>query len=288
VFLPKNVLLERLLRVLKEDIGQGDITTALTIPPAKTVEAQVIAKESGIIAGVEEAQLFLESLGLKVEILVKDGAEISKGVIILKTTGDARTLLSVERTLLNFLSRMSGIATKTRRILAKVRRAGHNTLIASTRKTAPGLSYFDKKAVLLGGGDTHRLHLDDLILIKDNHLKIVGNLNQALEKVKKTVSFAKKIEIEVATKEAALEAARSGADIIMLDNFHPQHIRETIELLEKEELREKILIEASGGITEANILEFAGTGVDIISLGELTHTTKALDISLDVQEPKKR
>ncbi len=288
MFLPKKVLLKRLLRFLKEDVGQGDLTTALTIPPGKTVAAQVIAKESGIIAGVEEAQLFLESLGFKVETLVKDGAGISKDAIILKITGDARTLLSVERTLLNLLSRMSGIATQTRRILTKIQHAGYNTRIASTRKTAPGLSYFDKKAVMLGGGDTHRLHLDDLILIKDNHLKIVGNLNQAMEKVKNMVSFAKKVEIEVATKEAALKAAKGGVDIIMLDNFHPQHIRETIELLENKELRERILIEASGGITEANILEFAGTGVDIISLGELTHTTKALDISLDIQKPTKR
>ncbi len=288
MFLPKNVLLKKLLRFLKEDLGQGDITTALTIPLGKTVAAQVIAKESGIIAGVEEAQLFLESLGLKVETLVKDGAETAKDAIILKTTGDARTLLSVERTLLNLLSRMSGIATQTRRILTKIQHAGYNTRIASTRKTAPGLSYFDKKAVLLGGGDTHRLHLDDLILIKDNHLKIAGNLNQTIKKVKKTASFSKKVEIEVSTKEAALKAAKGGVDIIMLDNFHPQHIRETIELLENKELRERILIEASGGITEANILEFADTGVDIISLGELTHTTKALDISLDVQEPTKK
>jgi nicotinate-nucleotide pyrophosphorylase (carboxylating) len=177
---------------------------------------------------------------------------------------------------------MSGIATATSRLIEKVRLAGYKTRIACTRKVAPGLSYFDKRAVMIGGGDTHRLHLDDLVIIKDNHLAVIGDVGKAVKKVRDAVSFSKKIEIEVSRDNEALEAAKAGADIIMLDNFSPQQIRKTIALLEKEGLRGKILIEAGGGVNEQNILEFAATGVDILSLGEITHSLKALDMSLEV------
>lgn len=287
-FLPKKVLEEKIRKFLEEDIGQGDITTALTIPPATTVEAEIIAKESGIVAGIEEALTFLESLGFQASALVSDGSKIDKKTTIIKIVGNARTLLSIERTLLNLLSRMSGIATKTNRVVNKVQRAGYKTRIACTRKVAPGLSYFDKKAVTLGGGDTHRLHLDDLVLIKDNHLTIIGDINKAVEKVRNTVSFSKKIEIEVSTTADALKAAEAGVDIVMLDNFSPQQIKETIALLEKKGVREKVLIEASGGINEENVLEFADAGVDTLSLGEITDSAKALDISLEVVKLRKK
>lgn len=279
--------MEKIRKFLEEDIGQGDITTALTIPPSITVEAEVIAKESGIIAGIEEARTFLESLGFQASALVADGSKIDRKTVILKIVGNAQTLLSIERTLLNLLSRMSGIATKTNRIVNKVGHAGYKTRVACTRKVAPGLSYFDKKAVTLGGGDTHRFHLDDLVLIKDNHLTVIGDLSEILKKVKGTVTFSKKIEIEVSNAADALKAAETGADIVMLDNFSAERIREAIVLLEKEGLREGILIEASGGITEENVLEFADTGVDIVSLGEITDSAKALDISLGVVKIKK-
>lgn len=272
---------------MEEDIGQGDITTALTIPPSITVEAEIIAKESGIIAGIEEARTFLESVGFQASALVADGSKIDRKRVILKIVGNAQTLLSIERTLLNLLSRMSGIATKTNRVVNKVGHAGYKTRVACTRKVAPGLSYFDKKAVALGGGDTHRFHLDDLVLIKDNHLTVIGDLSEILKKVTGTVSFSKKIEIEVSNTADALKAAETGADIVMLDNFSPEEIREAMVLLEKEGLREGILIEASGGITEENVLEFADTGVDIVSLGEITDSAKALDISLGVVKIKK-
>ncbi len=282
MFIPKMILEERIRKFLEVDMGQGDITTALLIPPTTTVEAEIIAKEPGIVAGIEEALTFMGSLDFRASAAVSDGSRIEKKTTILKVVGNARTLLSIERTLLNLLSRMSGIATKTNRIVNKVRSVRHKTRIACTRKVAPGLLYFDKKAVMVGGGDTHRLHLDDLVLIKDNHLKIIGDVKKAVEKVRNNVSFSKKVEIEVSTTKDALKAAEAGVDVVMLDNFLPQQIKETIALLEKEGLRGRVLIEASGGINEENVVEFADTGVDVLSLGEITDSAKALDISLEV------
>jgi len=287
MFLPKKVLEEKIRKFLEEDIGQGDITTSLTIPSGTIVEAKIIAKESGVIAGIEEVLAFLEGFDFQVDTIVSDGSKVSKKATILTMVGDARTLLSIERTLLNLLTRMSGIATTTSRMIEKVRLAGYKTRIACTRKVAPGLSYFDKRAVMIGGGDTHRLHLDDLIIIKDNHLAVVGDISKAVKKVRDAVSFSKKIGIEVSKDSEALEAAKAGADIVMLDNFSPQETKETMALLEKEGLRGKILIEASGGVNEQNILEFAATGVDILSLGEITDSVKALDMSLEVVKVKR-
>jgi len=286
-FLPRKILEEKIRKFLEEDIGQGDITTLLTIPPRTVVEAKIVAKESGVMAGIEESLTLLESFGFQVRVLAPDGSRVKEKTTVLEIVGDARTMLSIERTLLNILTRMSGIATATSRLIDTVRRAGYKTRIASTRKVAPGLSYFDKRAVMLGGGDTHRLHLDDLIIVKDNHLAVVGDVGEAVKKVREAVSFSKKIEIEVSTEEEALEAAKVGADIVMLDNFSPHQIKKTIALLEKKRLRGKILIEASGGISERNVLEFASTGADILSLGEITDSVKALDMSLEVVKVRK-
>ena len=263
-------------------MGQGDVTTLLTVPSGTIVEAEVVVKEPGVVAGVEEAQTLLQSFDLQARALVPDGAKVKEKTTVLRIVGDARTLLSIERTLLNLLTRMSGIATATSRLVEKVRSAGYKTRIACTRKVAPGLLYFDKRAVMLGGGDTHRLHLDDLVLIKDNHLAIAGAVGRAVKKARDAISFSKKIEVEVSTVDDALEAARAGADIVMLDNFSPRQAREAIGLLEKESFRNKILIEASGGINEQNILEFAAVGADILSLGKITNSAKALDMSLEV------
>ncbi|HDI11978.1 MAG TPA: carboxylating.nicotinate-nucleotide diphosphorylase, partial [Candidatus Bathyarchaeota archaeon] len=164
MFLPRKIIEKKLYEFLKEDLGQGDITTGILIPDNIDVKAEIIAKESGIIAGVEEAEILLESLGIKVKARIKDGQKISRGKTILMLEGHAKTILAAERTLLNLISRMSGIATQTNKLIKKVRAAGYKTKIACTRKTAPGLEYFDKKAVWLGGGDPHRLHLDDMIL----------------------------------------------------------------------------------------------------------------------------
>lgn len=287
MFLPRKVIEKKLYEFLREDLGQGDVTTSILIPDGTRVEAEIIAKESGVIAGIEEAKILLEGLGVKVEAKIKDGQKISSGKTIMKLEGDAKTILAAERTVLNLISRMSGIATQTNKIIRKVRAAGHRTIIACTRKTAPGLEYFDKKAVWLGGGDPHRLHLDDMILIKDNHIAVIGNVKEAIKIARRKASFSKKIEVEVSSVNEAVEAAKAGADIIMLDNFTPKDIKKTIEKLQKKKLRKRVLIEASGKINEENILEFASAGVDIISLGSLTHSVKALDISLEITEAKK-
>lgn len=282
MFLPRRILEEKLQRMVAEDVGQGDITTALIVPPESIAEAVAVAKETGVVAGIEEVKILLESLGLKVEASIADGEKIKAKQTLMKILGDARTILSVERTLLNILSRMSGIATTTKRLTEKLRKAGLKTKVASTRKTAPGLLYFDKKAVSIGGGDTHRLHLDDLILIKDNHIAVAGNVEKAIKKARMNTSFSKKIEVEVTKVDDVLVAARAGADIIMLDNFSLQQIEKAVKLLKKAGFFGKVLLEASGGITAENVIAFASTGVDVVSLGEITDSPKTLDISLEI------
>ena len=282
MFLPRKILEEKLRNMLAEDIGQGDITTALIVPADSTAGAEIISKETGVIAGMEEAKILVESLGLKAEILVPDGEKVKAKSILMEISGHTRTILSVERTLLNIISRMSGIATTTRKLIEKIRKAKLKTKVACTRKVAPGLLYFDKKAVLTGGGDTHRLHLDDMILIKDTHIRVAGSIKKAIEKVRKDASFSKKIEVEVTRVNDVLVPARARADILMLDNFTPNQIEKAIKLLKKERFFGKVLLEASGRITAENILSYALTAVDVISLGEITHSAKALDISLEI------
>ena len=283
MFVPRKVVEDKLLQLLAEDIGQGDVTTAVIVPERKPVEASIIAKESGTVAGIEETLILAEALGLEGEAYVSDGAEIERGQAFLKVSGDAQTILSAERTMLNLLSRMSGIATATKRLVEKLREARMATKVAATRKSAPGLLYFDKKAVLLGGGDPHRLHLDDMILIKDNHVAVVGSVEAAVKKAKLNASFTKKVEVEVTRIADAVVAAKAGADIVMLDNFSPKQIIEAKASLKKAGFFGKVILEASGGITEANLLEYAATGVNVLSLGELTHSAKALDLSLEIK-----
>ncbi len=282
MFVPRRILEEKITRLLEEDIGQGDVTSDAVVPSECTAQAEVITKGEGIAAGIEEVAVFAEAFGLQVEIEVSDGEKIEKGQILITLSGDARTILTIERTLLNLLSRMCGIATATRNLTEKIRKAHLKTRIAATRKSVPGLLYFDKKAVIVGGGDTHRLNLDDMVLIKDNHIVVAGSLENAVKSAKKNASFSKKIEVEVASPEDALKAAEYGADIIMLDNFSPEEIKDAVEMLKKSEFAGKVLLEASGGITSENLLSYAAAGVDIISLGELTHSVKALDISLEI------
>jgi nicotinate-nucleotide pyrophosphorylase (carboxylating) len=281
MFMPRKIVEEKLRRILQEDVGQGDVTAAAIIPPNLAVKAEVRAKEDGIAAGIEEAIILAEYLGLKATAKAADGEKIKNKQVLLQISGDAQTILSAERTLLNLLSRMSGIATQTRALTEKLQKAGVKAKIAATRKSALGLLYFDKKAVLIGGGDPHRLHLDDMLLIKDNHIAIVGSPEVAVKKAKANISFTKKIEVEVTKKEDALKAAAAGADIIMLDNFSPKQAEEAGEAL-REAGFGNVLLEVSGGITSENLLEYAKAQVDVISMGELTHSVKALDISLEI------
>jgi nicotinate-nucleotide pyrophosphorylase (carboxylating) len=281
MFMPRRIVEERLRALLAEDVGEGDVTAAAIIPAGCIVKAEVIAKADGIVAGLEEAAILAESMGLKVEAKTTDGNRVKNKQVLMVLSGDAQTILSVERTLLNLLSRMSGIATKTNSLSEQLKIAKVKARIAATRKSAPGLLYFDKKAVAIGGGDPHRLHLDDMILIKDNHLAIVGSAEEAVKKAKTNTSFSKKIEIEVTSIQDTLKAAKAGADIIMLDNFSPKQAKEAGDQLRKAGYT-NVLLEVSGGITSETLLEYATAQVDIISMGELTHSVKALDISLEM------
>jgi len=285
--MPRELVKEKLLAFLKEDVGQADITSQLVIRQDALAQADVIAKDSGVVAGLEEAQILLQAMGLVGKSLVADGAVIKSGAALMHIEGNARDLLTVERTLLNIISRMSGIATKTRSLQDAASDANSSVKIVSTRKVSPGCLYFDKRAVMIGGGDSHRLHLDDLILIKDNHKALAGSIGEAVQRAK-VGSFTKKIEVEVTSAEEAIEAAEAGADILMFDNMSPSLIKAAVQLLERRGMRKRLVLEASGGIDETNISEFARSGVDILSLGSLTHSVKTLDVSLEVRSPSRR
>ena len=281
MFIPRKILEDKLKQFLVDDVGQGDVTAAAVIPSNLAVRAEIVAKENGVVAGVEEAVVLAEYLGLTAKGKIADGEKVRYSQVILEISGDAQGILCVERTMLNLLSRMSGIATKTNMLREKLQEVNSKARIACTRKSAPGLLYFDKKAVVLGGGDPHRLHLDDLILIKDNHLSIVGSVEEAIKKAKTNMSFSKKIEVEVTSFGDALKAAEAGADIVMLDNFSAKQAKKACEALRKSGFC-NLILEVSGGINGENLLEYAESQVDIISLGELTHNVKALDLSLEI------
>ncbi|WP_048149981.1 carboxylating nicotinate-nucleotide diphosphorylase [Palaeococcus ferrophilus] len=272
------VPLNYLLRFIEEDAPFGDVTSEAVIPEDTRAKAVVIAKQGGVIAGVEEAKALFEHFGVKVEVRRRDGEEVERGEVILELDGNARSILLVERTALNVMGRMSGIATEVRGLVEKVRAVNPKVRVAGTRKTL--LKPIDKRAILIGGGETHRFSLSDAILIKDNHLTLVP-LEEAIRRAK-AFSVYKVVEVEVETLEDALKAARAGADVIMLDNMRPKEIEEVLEALKREGLRENVKIEISGGITPENIAEYARLDVDVISLGYLTHSVKNFDVSLDI------
>ena len=267
---------------IEEDIGFGDITSEALIPEDAIATGKIIAKEAVIVAGLQIAEEIFKTKGLMVAVLKEDGSEVYSGGTIMEIMGKAKDILSLERTALNILMRMSGIASQTNELVKKATNFNPDIKIAGTRKTAPGLAKFDNLAISIGGGDPHRFCLYDMVLIKDNHIKVVGSVAEAIKQTKEKVSFTKKIEIEVENSKDAAIASKNGADIIMLDNMNPEEIQKTIEILNDFKLRENILIEVSGGITPENIGEFLETDIDIISLGFLTHSAKSLDLSLDL------
>ena len=277
----EKVLEERLLAMVAEDSGFSDITTAFT--PNKKVAAEIIAKEEGIVSGLFELQVLFRYFGISAQSSLKDGGKIKKGQRIFLLSGDSRDILLVERTALNILARMSGISTLTNKYVAEAKKAGSNVKIAATRKTTPCFGFFEKKAVKTGGGDTHRSGLYDEVLIKDNHLCLFdGDVALALKTAKKETSFTHKIEIEVESVKDALTAALNGADIILLDNMSVEEIKKTAAELKKKGLRDKVLLEASGGVSLENVGDYAMVGVDIISIGRLTHSAPSLDVSLEI------
>lgn len=282
--LPEQLLKEKIRGFLEEDIGLGDITTELIVPLGVRVRAQIIVKEEAVVAGLQELKVLFNMVNAKISFFVHEGEKVPPNTVIAEIEGEGREILAVERTALNILSRMCGVATATRRLINKIKDAGLNVRVAATRKTAPGLRYFDKRAIIVGGGDPHRFRLDDQILIKDNHVAIAGSIEEALRRVHSAASFSKKIEVEAKTPEQAIKAAELGADIIMLDNMTVEEARKAIKALEEMKLRSSILIEISGRINEENIIRYAELKPDIISVGELTHSVRSVDVSLEVIE----
>lgn len=258
---------------LEEDIGSGDITTAMTVPDTDG-RAVITMEEDGIVAGLEEAAEVFAVMGCDSTPLFKDGDRVKTGSRVMSISGPLRGLITAERTALNFIMRMSGIATATSDAVA----VGDGMIIAATRKTTPGFSAYEKKAVKIGGGDPHRLRLDSMILIKDNHIKACGSVRAAMEKVSKA-PFSYKIEVEVSNVEDAVTATEMGADIIMADNTDPEQtgrIRDAVK-----SINDKVLIEASGCIGIDTLKDYVGVA-DIISMGCLTHSAKALQFSMDI------
>jgi len=273
-----HIQFEPLVRAaLAEDIGSGDITTTLCIPAGTEATAVLLAKQPGVIAGLALAKMAFDLLdpSARWQALVADGDRVGEGRTPLATvTGDARALLTAERVALNFCQRLSGIATLTARYAALTK--GTHARIADTRKTAPGLRMLEKYAVRVGGGFNHRTGLYDAVLIKDNHIKAAGSIAQAVAAARRHVPHTMKIEVEAATPGMVQEALDAGADIILLDNMDTDTMRRAVQTIGG-----RAISEASGGLTEPRIAEVAATGVQILSIGALTHSAPALDISLD-------
>ena len=268
---------KELLRFISEDVQSGDVTSVLL--PKNKIRAKIISREDGILAGVRFARDIFRLNGCNVKIIKKDGVKLKPNQIILQVSGNARTILSCERTALNLLSRMSGIATQANLLVSKIRKINRKTKLYSTRKTAPGLRFFDKEAVMIGGGHKHRMSLNDMVMIKDNHLLVSNSMEDIIKKARKQ---HKHVEVEVESQRDAILAANSGATIVMLDKFSPEQIKKTITALQKKKLRNKVKLEASGRINSKNITAFAKTGVDMISVGSITNSVKGLDLSLEV------
>jgi nicotinate-nucleotide pyrophosphorylase (carboxylating) len=252
------------------------------IPENKWAQAEILCKEDGILAGMDVAHYIIDEFGLNVSSSYLDGEEIHKGDVILEFEGAAKDILMVERSILNYLMHLSGIATLVKNTCDRVKEVNPNVRVACTRKTTPGLQKLEKKAVEIGGGDTHRFKLDDCVLIKDNHIQVVGGVIEAIELAKENVSFTKKIEIEVESEEDAIRASMFGADIVMLDNMNPEEISSVLNTLTERRLREEVIIEVSGGINPENILNYAELDVDVISSGFITNSAKSLDLSLNI------
>jgi len=277
-----RLVIERKIReFIEEDCTFIDVSSNI-IPDNSTVSAKIIAKSKGFISGLEELAILFEILKVDINFKKKDGENIEKGDIILELKGNAKDILIGERVGLNLATHMSAITTTTREYVNLVKVTGKNVKIAATRKTIPGLRIFEKKAVLMGGGETHRFSLDDMILLKDTHLKYYnGDVKKLLEEVKAKASFSKKIEIEIENVDDVLIAAKNGADIIMLDNMSPDQVEDAITILKNHKLRDNVIIEISGGINKETIVDYIIADPDIISIGNLTQfPSTQVDLSL--------
>ncbi len=279
--LNKLIVKEKLKQFLEEDCHFKDVSSEF-IPEDAIVTAKIMAKSEGYISGLEVMKILFEMLDVNIEIKIKDGKKIKKGDIIAILKGNARNILLGERIGLNLITLMSSITTTTQKYNKIIKKSGKKVKIACTRKTTPGLRMFEKIAVELGEGDTHRYSLDDMILLKDTHLEYYdGNIQKLIRDVKKKASFSKKIEIELEKVDDVLLAAKEGVDIIMLDNMTPEEVKKSIELLKQHQLRDRVVIEVSGGITIENISDYLIAEPDIISTSELTLLPREkVDLSL--------
>lgn len=276
-----GIPLEYLLAFIREDAPYGDITSELVLPEVVR-PAEIITRQSGVVSGLSEAGRLFTYHDVDVRVLVADGSEVDRGDTLMALSGPVKAILLVERTALNIIGRMSGISTRTRQFVDIAGKKGVGCRISSTRKTAPGLRMLDKKAVQLGGGVLHRLSLSDGILIKDNHLAVVS-LEEAVAAAR-TASIYRKIEVEVESTDAAVRAAKAGADIILFDNMTPDEVRHTLSALAELNLRNGRLIEISGSVNDETIGNYALPGVDVISAGVLTHSVRNFDVSLELQK----
>jgi nicotinate-nucleotide pyrophosphorylase (carboxylating) len=280
-WLDESALFQQIGAFLSEDLGRGDITTQSTIARNTHARGRFLAKEPLVIAGLEAAEAVFSTLDSQqqLEAFFSDGDEVEAGKVIARTNGFADVLLAGERVALNLLQRLSGIATTTRAFVRAVE--GTNAQIVDTRKTTPGLRMLEKYAVESGGGRNHRFGLDDGVLIKDNHIALAGGVGAAVERARQSVGHLHKIEVEISNERDLREAITSGADILLLDNLTPDETRPLVELAR--ELSKSVLLEASGGIRLENVRAYAEAGVDLISVGALTHSARAMDISFKIQ-----
>ncbi len=274
---------QEFLRWLREDNPYWDLTTHAVIPDDAEAIATIECKSEWCIAAcTEEVAYSLERLGLAVETLVDSGFRVQRGGVVLEFSGEARLILEVERVVLNTLIYASSIATYTRMLVDMVRRVNPRVRVAATRKTVPGFRYCSKRAVEAGGGDTHRLGLSDAILVKDNHVAIVGSVRAAVRAARARKSYVHRVIVEVHDVKEALEAVEAGADAILIDNQDPVTVQAIIEALETRGLRDRVIIEVSGGIDESNIIEYARLPIDVISVGRLTMPPVRVDMSMKV------
>jgi nicotinate-nucleotide pyrophosphorylase (carboxylating) len=280
-WLDEGALFSQIGAYLNEDLGRGDITTQSCIVRQQRARGRFLAKEPMVVAGLEAAEAVFSTLDSQqqLEAFVSDGEEVETGKVIARTSGFADVLLGGERVALNLLQRLSGIATMTRRYVQAVE--GTSAQIVDTRKTTPGLRMLEKYAVQAGGGRNHRFGLDDGVLIKDNHAALAGGVGAAVERARRAVGHLHKIEIEVANENDLREAIASGADILLLDNLTPEETARLVAIAR--ELSPRIVLESSGGITLENVRAYAEAGVDLISVGALTHSARAMDISFKIQ-----
>jgi nicotinate-nucleotide pyrophosphorylase (carboxylating) len=261
--IPKSILLNKILPFLEADLLHGDLSSSF-IPVSAVTEAKIISKSTGILAGLQEAKLMFEHLGIEINSDFEDGNKINPKDFVMQIKGRLRDILMVERTALNFLTCLSAIASSTADYITQIRSISSNTILAATRKITPGFGWFEKKAVYYGGGDPHRWNLGDMVMFKDTHLAYFNqNISKMLQSARKNLSFSKKIEIEIEDPALIHEAIANGAEIIMLDNMDPITIKNTIKRLEK--IPPHVLFEASGNITLDNIGVYAASGVNIIS-----------------------